>query len=230
MPVLEWTPPLPEESSAEGLPPFATADAVEHGRFLRELPALFVVAAILAFLLRVMVAQAFYIPSESMGCEACPVHTLEVNDKVVVSKISYRLHEPRRGDVVVFDAPPSVRAPAVERGPLGKVVRWLGEAIGIVPPSTEEFIKRVIALPGETVEARDGRIYIDGRLLQEPYVPATITTSDFPPHELGDDQYWVMGDNRPNSRDSRSFGPIERDTIVGRTILRVWPLSRAAFL
>ena len=230
MPVLEWEPVLPAEGGPAGLPPFATADAVDRGRFVRELPALFVVAAVLAFLLRVLVAQAFYIPSESMGCEACAVHTLEVNDKVVVSKISYRLHDPRRGDVVVFDAPPSARAPEVQRGPLGRVVRWLGEAIGIVPPSTEEFIKRIIALPGETVEGRDGRIYINGRALTEPYLPAGAATSDFPPHELREGQYWVMGDNRGNSRDSRAFGPIEGDTIVGRTILRVWPLGRVAFL
>lgn len=229
MPVLEWEPPLggPEPT---GLPPFAVADSVERGRFFRELPALFVVAAILAFLLRVLVAQAFYIPSESMGCEACAVHTLEVDDKVVVSKISYRLHRPRRGDVVVFDAPPSARGAEVRRGPLGKAVRWVGEAIGVVPPSTEEFIKRIIAVPGEVVEGRDGRIYIDGRLLHEPYLPVGMTTTDFPPHELGEGQYWVMGDNRTNSRDSRFFGPIEEDTIVGRTVLRVWPLGRVAFL
>lgn len=230
MAVLEWRPPLDEDGPPEGLPPFATADAVERGRFVRELPALFVVAAVLAFLLRVLVAQAFYIPSESMGCARCTVHTLEVDDKVVVSKISYRLHPPRRGDVVVFDAPPAARTPTPARGPVVGALRWLGEAIGVVPPSTEEFIKRVIALPGETVEGRDGRIYIGGRALMEPYLPPGAATTDFPPHQLGDGQYWVMGDNRTNSRDSRSFGPIEGDTIVGRTIVRVWPPSRAAFL
>ncbi|MGI8793969.1 MAG: signal peptidase I, partial [Acidimicrobiales bacterium] len=213
------------------LAPFASSGD-EHGRgFFRELPVMFVLALVLALLLRALIAQAFFLPSISMGCATCPVHTLEIDDKVVVSKISYRLHAPRRGDVIVFDAPPSAQSGLeAERGPVVKVVRGVGQAIGVIPPSTEEFIKRIIALPGETVEGRDGRIYVGQRALNEPYLPDGPATTDFPAQTLGPDQYWVMGDNRNASRDSRFFGPIERDTVVGRTILRVWPPRRAAFL
>ena len=196
------------------------------GSFLRELPVLFVVAALIAFLLKTFVAQAFYIPSGSM------IPQLEVRDRVVVSKISYRLHDPRRGDLVVFDAPPQAARPVADpsANPVVKAVRGLGEAVGMVQPSTEEFIKRVIALPGEVVEGRGGQVYVDGRLLLEPYLPEGVTTSDFAAVEVPAGQLWVMGDNRGASADSRVFGPVAADTVVGRAVLKVWPPARASFL
>lgn len=194
--------------------------------FLRELPILFVVAAAIAFLLKTFVAQAFYIPSGSM------IPQLEVHDRVVVSKISYRLHEPRRGDLVVFDAPLQAARPAADPSPnpVVRAVRGFGEAVGMVQPSTEEFVKRVIALPGETVEARAGRLYVDGRLLLEPYLPEGSVTGDFAPVGVPADHLWVMGDSRANSADSRVFGPIATDSVVGRAVLKVWPPARASFL
>jgi signal peptidase I len=236
---MQWEPilaPSEGEETPSGLPPFATAPRRSNGPagFAKELPVLLLVAVVAAFLVRTFVFQAFFIPSPSMGCAgpACPVHTLEIDDKIVVSKLSYRLHEPRRGDVVVFECPPA--ASCVNRphsaNPVARGVRWVGERIGVVPPSTEDYIKRVIALPGETVEGRLGHVYVDGRMLDEPYLTDAVVTSDFGPVAVPAGHLWVMGDNRQNSGDSRVFGPIERDSIVGRTVLRLLPLRRTAFL
>jgi signal peptidase I len=191
-----------------------------------ELVLLVALAALIAVGLRTFVAQAFSIPSASM------VPQLEVGDRVVVSKLAYDLHPPNRGDIVVFDCPPAVGcATAAEREPtLGRVLTGLLEGVGLRQPSTEEYIKRVVALPGETVEGHDGAVYVDGQRLVEPYLPPSVVSSDFDPVTLGEGELWVMGDNRANSSDSRIFGPIEIDTVVGRATLRVWPPTRTAFL
>jgi len=88
----------------------------------------------------------------------------------------------------------------------------------------------VIGLPGDTVQGRDGRVWVNGQYLYEPYLPPDTYTSDFGPVKVPAGEYWVMGDNREDSRDSRFFGPIKGSTIVGRTVFRVWPLWKAAFL
>jgi len=232
---MHWEPPLAAEAGEEvpdGLPAFAVPVRGAAAGAARELPLLVIVAMVAAFLVRSLVFQAFYIPSPSMGCAACPVHTLEINDKVVVSKLSYRFHAPRRGDVVVFACPPAASCDnkTASTNPAVKAVRFIGERVGLVPPSTEDYIKRVIALPGETIEGRDGRVYVDGFLLDEPYLSPTIRTSDFGPLMIGPGQLWVMGDNRTNSGDSRVFGPIEAKSVVGRTVLRLLPFRRTAFL
>ena len=183
-------------------------------------------AAVIAVGLRTFVAQAFSIPSASMFPQ------LAVGDRVVVSKLAYKLHDPNRGDIVVFDCPPGAGCPRAG-GAGSSPGRWLGvvlEGVGLRQPSAEEYIKRVVALPGETVEGRNGEIYVDGQRLVEPYLDATAVTSDFGPMTVGPGELWVMGDNRGNSSDSRVFGSIEIDTVVGRATLRVWPPTRTAFL
>ncbi|HET9769278.1 MAG TPA: signal peptidase I [Acidimicrobiia bacterium] len=191
---------------------------------LRELPLLLGVAFVIAFLVKTFVAQAFFIPSESM------VHTLEVGDRVLVSRMSYRLHEPRRGDVVVFTSPFDTPGEEDDDDPLpSRVLHTVLESVGLRQPSTEDFIKRVIALPGETVEGRGGTILINGRALAEPYL-AEPGAGDFPPTTIGENEVWVMGDNRNRSSDSRVFGPINESKIVGRAILRIWPVNRLGFL
>lgn len=224
--MIGWNPVLDAPDTDEGLPPFAVEQPATAKRAAREVPLLLATAAIIAFLIKTFVAQAFYIPSESM------VPQLEVNDRVVVSRLAYRLHDPNRGDIVVFDDPRNgaVIGPEDRPNVVIRFVRGLGEAVGIVQPSTEEFIKRVIALPGETVEAKSGRVYVDGRLLHEPYLPEGTATGDFAPVAVPAGALWVMGDNRSNSSDSRVFGPIRRSTVVGRTVLRVWPPGSASFL
>jgi signal peptidase I len=191
-----------------------------------EAATLVVAAVVIAVLVRALVAQAFFIPSASMEPQ------LAVGDRVVVSRLAYRLHEPRRGDIVVFDCPPraSCPPPDAERPLPARVVFGALEAVGLRQPSTEEFIKRVVALPGEVVEGRDGRVYVDGRLLVEPYLLAGTVTGPFDPVEVPDGHLWVMGDNRGNSSDSRAFGAVEQETVVGRAVLRVWPPTRTAFL
>lgn len=234
---MHWEPivaPSDGEDEPTGLPPFAAPRARPARTFAGELPVLLLVALVAAFLVRTFVFQAFFIPSPSMGCAgpACPVHTLEVDDKIVVSKLSYRLHDPRRGDIVVFECPPAANCHnrTASTNPVVRGIRFVGERVGVVPPSTEDYIKRVIALEGETVEGRGGHVYVDGLLLDEPYLPEAVVTSDFGPVIVPSNQLWVMGDNRQNSGDSRVFGPITEDSVVGRTVLRLFPLRRTGFL
>jgi signal peptidase I len=205
----------------------AEADAADqrHSPLLqmaRELVVLVVTALVIAVVVKSFVAQAFYIPSGSM------LPQLQINDRVVVSKVSYRLHDPHRGDIVVFDAPgggPKDASPLPERA-----VRSVIQSIGLSAPSTDEYIKRVVALPGERVEGLGGKVLVDGRQLIEPYLPAGVSTGDFAAVIVPPKTLWVMGDNRGNSADSRVFGPIPQSTVVGRAFTRVWPLGHASFL
>jgi signal peptidase I len=158
-------------------------------------------ALLVAFLIRTFLLAAFYIPSASM------LSTLEEGDRVLVNKLSYKLHDVNRGDIVVFERPPSE------------------PDNGIV-----DYIKRVIALPGETVEGRDGRVVVNGRYLNEPYLDEGTVTSDFAPQTIPPDHVFVMGDNREVSVDSRTFDAIPIDGIVGRAFVTIWPLSHLGFL
>jgi signal peptidase I len=158
-------------------------------------------ALLIALVVKTFLFQAFYIPSESME------PTLIDRDRVIVNKVSYRLHDVNRGDLIVFERPPN-------------------EPVTEIP----ELIKRVVGLPGETIEGRGGFVYIDGRLLVEPYLSPGTTVSTFGPVPVPEGHVFVMGDNRSNSRDSRVFGPVDQDLIVGRAFVRVWPLGRLGFL
>ena len=183
---------------------------------------LVVSALVIAVGVKAIVAQAFFIPSGSM------LPQLEVGDRIVVSKLAYRLHDPRRGDIVVFDAP--TPRPKDRSGTAQKIVRGLLQTIGLAAPSTDEFVKRVIGLPGEVVEGHDGHVFVNGKQVIEPYLPEGTTTGDFAAVTVPAHRLWVMGDNRGNSADSRVFGPIRESTVVGRAIVRVWPIPNAAFL
>ena len=163
---------------------------------------LVVLALIIALLIKTFLFQAFYIPSESM------VPTLKVHDRVLVNKLSYKLHPVHRDDIVVFKAPTGS------------------------DPGIDDLVKRVIGLPGETVSGHGGHVYINNKQLPEPYLPANMQgqTSDFAPVKIPGNAYWVMGDNRVNSKDSRVFGTITKSKIVGRVFVRIWPFSRLNFL
>ena len=157
-------------------------------------------ALVVALVIKTFLIQAFFIPSSSMES------TLQIGDRVLVNKLSYDFHDVNRGDLVVFERPD-------------------GNDGG-----TRDLIKRVLALPGETIEGRNGTVLVDGRVVDEPYLDDDVATSDFAPVTVGDDQVFVMGDNRGDSSDSRAFGPIEESDIVGRAFLRVWPLTDLGFL
>jgi len=158
-------------------------------------------ALLVAFVIKTFLLQAFYIPSASME------PTLKISDRVLVNKLSYDLHDVHRGDIVVFKSPPGENNSAVK-----------------------DLIKRVIGLPGDTVEGHDGKVFINSQALKEPYLPDGVTTSTFEPRKIGPNQLWMMGDNRGNSKDSRFFGAISQDLIVGRAFVRVWPLGSIGLL
>ena len=158
-------------------------------------------ALALALLIRTFAIQTFKIPSESMQS------TLLVKDRVLVNKLSYRVHDIHRGDVIVFTRPPKETNTDIK-----------------------DLIKRVVGLPGESVEGRDGHILIDGRTLTEPYLDPGKATTDFAPVTIPAGSLFVMGDNRDHSQDSRFFGPIEQRTVVGRAFLRIWPFGRLGWL
>ena len=153
-------------------------------------------ALVVAFVVKTFLVQAFYIPSGSM------LPTLQEQDRVLVNKLSYDLHDVHRGDIVVFKGPEQAK---------GQV---------------KDLIKRVIGLPGDTVEAHDGQIFINGQTLREPYLGPGITTGPLEPQHIAPHHYWVMGDNRGNSKDSRFFGAIDKSLIIGRAFVRVWPVGR----
>ncbi len=186
--------------------------------FLVEFPLLVLVALAVAILIKTFLIQAFWIPSGSM------VPTLEVDDRVLVNKLEYRFGEPERGDVVVFESPYGDHEPE----PFGElVVRTIVESIGIrtarVP---DDFIKRVIGTEGQVVEIVDNRVLVDGVVIAEPYLPDGVRMADMDPVEVPDGELWVMGDNRNHSSDSRVFGTIPADEVVGKAFVIMWPLDR----
>jgi signal peptidase I len=191
-----------------------------RGRFVGSTPFLVLVALGIAILIKTFLFQAFYIPSESM------VPTLEVGNRVFVNKLAYDIGDVGRGDVIVFENPDPAEVP--DRGVVGGFLHWLGEGIGVAQPENEDFIKRVIALPGETIEIRDNVVYIDGMRLDEPYLTpeARLHNGDYPPTEVPEGSLFVMGDNRGNSADSRyGLGFVPVDRVVGRAFVVIWPPS-----
>jgi signal peptidase I len=158
-------------------------------------------AFLVAFVVKTFLIQAFFIPSGSM------LPTLHEDDRVLVNKLSYDLHDVNRGDLVVFERPE-------------------GQSAGEI----RDLIKRVVGLPGEEIEARDGRVYIDGQLLEEPYLEDGTSTTNLEPQTVPEGHVFVMGDNRDDSMDSRVFSAIDEDLIVGRAFVRVWPLPDLALL
>lgn len=197
--------------------------------FLTELPVLIVIALGLAVLIKTFLVQAFFIPSESMeptlhGCTGCS------GDRVLVNRLVYRFREPRRGEVVVFTKP---RGTADTRSLSKKVIDFLTEGFGVSQPSDKDFIKRIIALPNETIEMKKTVVTItrtDGKkfTLDEPYI-ATRNRDDRPfgPFKVPDGRYFMMGDNRSHSGDSRfDLGTIPRGEIVGKAFVKIWPPGR----
>lgn len=181
--------------------------------FWQELPILIVVALVVAVIIKTFFFQAFYIPSGSM------IPTLEINDRVLVNKLSYQFGAIERGDILVFDSPEAVE---VDQSFIERVFRSVGEATGLTSPETV-LIKRAIGLPGETVEIRDNQVYVNDSPIAEPYLADGATMRDMEPFPVPADHVFMMGDNRNQSRDSRVFGAIPKEDIVGRAFVTVWP-------
>ena len=184
----------PDPSPADVAAAEAASESQRRRRQGLEWVVLVAASLAVALVVRAFLIQAFYIPSESM------VPTLHKDDRVLVNKLSYKLHPVHRGDVVVFEAPP-----------------------GAGTDEVKDLIKRVIGLPGETIEGKGGEIYINGKPLHEPYLPPDVRSREFPPTKVPPESYWVLGDNRQDSRDSTFFKAIGDDTIVGRAFVRIWP-------
>ncbi len=167
--------------------------------FVWEIAKIVIIAAVIVIPIRYFLFQPFFVRGQSMD------PNFENGDYLIVDEISYRFSEPQRGEVIVFKYPED--------------------------PS-HRFIKRIVGLPGETVEIKDGKviIYMDGvsRVLDESeYLSNSVTTGDFQ-ITLGENEYFVLGDNRSFSFDSRKFGVLPRDKIIGRVIFRAWPFAALA--
>ena len=190
-------------------------------QFLGELPGLIIMAFVLALLIKTFLVQAFFIPSGSME------PTLMPGDRVLVLKVPYYFHDPRRGDIIVFEDPDPSNEP--DRGAVGGFFHWMFQGLGVQRPDSEDFIKRVIGLPGDTVSARDGTVIVNGEPLDEPYL--TQETADFPKTNVPAGELFVMGDNRGNSLDSRfGLGFIPLDKVIGKAEIVIWPPGDLGFL
>jgi signal peptidase I len=203
-------PVLDEEEPAE-------AEQQHPHHVLVEWVVIVVIALVAALIIKTFAIQAFYIPSASMQ------PTLYPGDRILVNKLSYDFHSVHDGDVVVFRRPPADTSSDVD-----------------------DLIKRVIAGPGQTVRVANCRVYVDGKEISQPYLPSGwqnrdseycttwVTgpgTANLPdPYKVPVGYYFVMGDNRTNSDDSRYWGPLPANYIVGRAFVIMWPPSHLAFL
>jgi signal peptidase I len=181
--------------------PPAPAQPPRQKSFLRDTLEIVFLALVLYVVIQYAVQTVHVLGSSMYG-------TLHDNDLLVASKVSYKLHPPQRGDIIVFKPPDEL---------------------------SRDFIKRIIALPGERLHITNGVVYINGRVLNEPYLPEKWNyNNNWPPS--GQDQlmppneYFVMGDNRNHSSDSRVFGPITLESILGKAEVRIWPLGQVGFL
>lgn len=213
----------PDDSAAEGDGPAGDAKVDEgprkakapksQARNVVEWIAVIGGAILIAVVVRTFLLQTFWIPSPSMS------PTLVENDRVLVNKLAYKFHDVNRGDVIVFERPPTER-----------------------PSEIKDLIKRVVGLPGERVSIMDGKVSIDGRPLDEPYTHGLETVLDSCPityvpgidtkagFKVPPDHLLVLGDNRVNSHDGRCFGAIDEDLVVGRAFLLMWPPGHAGGL
>jgi signal peptidase I len=188
-------------AQSQATPPPAPGQTPHQKSFLRDTLEIVFLALVLYVVIQYAV-QTVHVLGSSMSL------TLHDNDLLIASKISYKIHDPQRGDIIVFKPPNE---------------------------DSRDFIKRVIALPGDKIRITNSVVYINGQVLHEPYLPEKWTYNNNWPADGQDklvpaDQYFVMGDNRNHSSDSRSFGFVERDAILGKAEVRIWPLGQVGFL
>jgi signal peptidase I len=167
---------------------------------LQEFLSLVLTAVILAGIIYLFIAQSFWIPSESME------NTIMPGDRVIVAKFYYHIWKPKPGDIVVINSP---------------------DKLGAGQP---DLIKRVIGVSGDKIEEKDGVVYRNGKRLTEPYARPDSPTANFDPINVPKKHIFLMGDNRPNSKDSRYFGSVPLSKLVGRALFTYWPPSRIGIL
>lgn len=185
---------------------------------LREVLLVLLIAALVAVLIQSFLMKAFVIPSSSMS------PTLQIGDRVMVEKVTYYFRKPRTGDIIVFRYPPTAPGATNTTNLLFWPFEQIGETLHLAHRTgSSPYVKRVIASGGQTVEMRKGQVYVDGKELKEDYkVPDSY---DMAPTVIPDGQLFVMGDNRPNSRDSRYWGYVPVRSVIGKVFLIWWPPS-----
>ena len=135
------------------------------------------------------------------------IPTLQINDRILVSKLNLAIFGVKRGDIIVFRRPPTDK----------------------VDPTIQDLVKRVIGLPGDTISAKNGVVYIDGQLLNEAYLPKNDPTYNLAPTKVPAGDYFMMGDNRTDSYDSRFFGAVAGSLFIGQVVMKYYPLSHIGF-
>lgn len=189
----------PAEAKTESQPQNLQPSKPGFWQSQRENLQILAIALVLALLIRVFIAEPRYIPSDSM------VPTLDVGDRLVVEKVSYRFHPPRRGDIIVFDPPVQLQFQGYT--------------------ADQAFIKRIIGEPGQIVAVQSGTVYVDGKPLTEEYI-AEPPEYEMSPVLVPAGQFFVMGDNRNNSNDSHVWGFLPEGNVIGRAVFRFFPLER----
>jgi len=185
-----------EQSTGSALPEF-TPQEVESGGSVKDFFVELLQVIIIALAIIIPVRYFFITPFYVKGASMVP--TFHESEYLVVDEISYRFKEPVRGEVIVFHYPRNEK---------------------------EFFIKRIIGLPGETVQITGNKVYINGEELSEPYLDSETKTTGEIVVTLQTDEFFVLGDNRSFSLDSRAFGPLKERYIVGRTWIRGWPFDK----
>ncbi|MDY6805781.1 MAG: signal peptidase I [Cyanobacteriota bacterium] len=161
-------------------------------------------ALAISVLIRLLIAEPRYIPSDSM------LPTLNIGDRLVIEKVYYRFKEPTNGDIIVFEPPDILQQQGYSKD--------------------QAFIKRIIGLPGQTIDIKNGLVFIGDRPLEEDYIAELPDYFWQGPVTIPEDQYFVMGDNRNNSNDSHIWGFLPKENIIGRAVFRFWPFERIGFL
>jgi len=201
---IEQTPPLTtaaQPTTTETSERLGRSRRVTAGRAVVEWGIVLVLALLAAFVVRTFIFQTFYIPSGSME------PTLKIGDRIIVSKLSYHLHSVSRGDIVVFHAPAK-------------------ETVACADPTVKDLVKRVIGLPGERISSLGNTIFINGHAIKQPWFPAVPLGPPIQAQTIPKNNYFVMGDNRGDSCDSRTWGTLPGSDIIGHVIFRIWPISQ----
>lgn len=201
---------MPDQTLDEPIesgPDAESAQVTTKAKFRRnsvlEWVAIIVIALVVSMLMRTFVVQTFFIPSGSME------PTLQIGDRIIVSKLSVELGTINRGDILVFKSPPS-------------------EHCGGTPVT--DLVKRVIGLPGDTLTSIGNTIYVNGKALKETWPHIEPLLPAIGKVVVPANHYFMMGDNHPDSCDSRYWGSVPKSDVIGKVFLRVWPLGRFGFL